>query len=118
MSFFELNKFDKCLKELEKEYSALQSENDELRRRLAEYNKDEEIQKLERQIKLQSEMCLHLLVGKEKERVENFREKHYHSCNNGNRYIFELTGTGIGEGIEIKCPICSATEDVTDVDCW
>lgn len=50
--------------------------------------------------------------------VEQFRNQHYVSCGNGSRYIFELTGTGIGEAISIQCPVCGERKDVTDVENW
>ena len=33
-------------------------------------------------------------------------------------HIYDLQGTGIGTITKIKCPVCGAEEDITDVDCW
>jgi len=61
---------------------------------------------------------LHELTEKEYERNEKFRNKHYKKCNNGNKYIYTLTGTGIGQCIYITCPICGKGKDITDTESW
>ena len=61
---------------------------------------------------------LHHLIGSEAEAYRNFRHKHYESCNNGTDFEISLKGSGIGEGITIKCPVCGESEDITDISKW
>ena len=67
-------------------------------------------------MKLLKSLCN--LTDKEDERINKFRNKHYKKCGNGNKYLYELTGTGIGTIIKITCPICGKQKDVTDSDSW
>ena len=46
------------------------------------------------------------------------KDSHYKSCKNGSKYLYELTGTGIGTAITIKCPVCGEEKNITDYDCW
>lgn len=45
-------------------------------------------------------------------------DRHWKSCNNPSNFIYDLTGTGIGTVIKIKCPVCGEEQDITDYDCW
>ena len=54
----------------------------------------------------------------EKKAERAFRDSHYKSCKNGSKYLYELTGTGIGTAITIKCPVCGEEKNITDYDCW
>lgn len=47
-----------------------------------------------------------------------FRDNHYNSCSNGNRYLYEITGHGLGVCLEITCPVCGKSEDITDSSTW
>jgi len=58
------------------------------------------------------------LSDKEAKSIAAFRKKHYESCNNAGKFLFELVGTGIGEAISIRCPVCGAEENVTDYSNW
>lgn len=48
---------------------------------------------------------------------ESFRRT-YNQSYNGSRFIYDLQGTGIGTVVKIKCPICGAEEDITDIESW
>lgn len=61
---------------------------------------------------------VHDLIGKEAERYKAFRQYHWKKCHNSGNYIIHLIGTGIGETIEIGCPYCKETENITDIDAW
>lgn len=65
-----------------------------------------------------SEQCLHVFHGKEAERYKAFRHYHYVKCNNARHVIVLLSGTGLGEAIRVKCPICGEEKDITDCDAW
>lgn len=94
----------------------------ELQKKLAEYDKDKEIQLLKEEIQNIRKNSLIVLGSSEKEKIDAFRKKHYllHKDKgfHGNSYIYRLTGTGIGECIEITCPFCNESEDVTDITHW
>lgn len=62
--------------------------------------------------------CLHVFCGNERERYKKFRDEHYASCKNAGNYVVTLHGTGIGETIQILCPVCGAEEDITDTTAW
>ena len=63
-------------------------------------------------------LSLHNFSEKEYKKDTKFRKKHYKKCNNPNRFIYELIGSGIGTSIKIKCPICKKEKDLTDIDNW
>jgi len=113
-----LGGFEQMLKDIQEEYDNVCAVNKMLREQLATWNKDEEIQNYKEQAEYCRSHCLHWLTDKEYEAVRRFRSEHYHSCNNGGTYLFELAGTGIGEAISIKCPVCGKEENITDYDCW
>lgn len=77
-----------------------------------------EIQKLEKEIEHLIKHSLEIFSEKEYKKYIKFRDKHYKSCKNGYKHIFELTGTGIGTVIKIKCPFCNEEEDITDMSTW
>lgn len=61
---------------------------------------------------------LHDFIGKEGEQYIKFRNKHYKKCNNGHDYIVRLKSSGIGESIEVTCPRCGETKNITDISKW
>ena len=118
ISSFLFKDFDKLLEEIRQEYNRVKAQNADLRKQLAEWNKDEEIQKANELAVFYRGHSLHELSDKEANRISEFRKVHYASCKNAGTYIFELAGTGIGEAISIKCPVCGKEENVTDYDNW
>ena len=85
--------FKGLLKAAQDEYDSLVELNESLRKKVAEWNN-------------------------EKKAERAFRDSHYKSCKNGSKYLYELTGTGIGTAITIKCPVCGEEKNITDYDCW
>lgn len=53
----------------------------------------------------------------ERDRYDDFFEKHYHSCGARER-ILRSVGTGVGTAYEVECPICGKKENITDYDLW
>ena len=88
------------------------------RKKCEEFRKDEEIQKLEAEIEQLRRLSLHVMSEKEREDEQSFRNAHYDKCDNGNDYVYELIGTGIGTVISIKCPVCGEVKDITDIRSW
>lgn len=85
-----------------------------LREKLKTWSEKAEIQKAEETAEYYRQHSLHELSPKEFEKYFAFRDRHYRSCKNSGRYIVELSATGIGEGITVKCPFCGEEEDITD----
>lgn len=110
--------FEKMIESIRQEYNHIKVQNANLRRQLAEWDKDEEIQKANELASYYRRHSLHELSEKEAGRVAEFRKKHYASCHNAGTYRFELTGTGIAEAISVECPVCGTKEDVSDYDVW
>ena len=96
----------------------LKADNKSLHIRLQEYNKDEEIQKLEQEIRNLCNRSLLFFSDKEYQEWRKFLEYHSSHCGTNGRCIYDLCGTGIGTVIKLKCPICGEEADITDYDCW
>lgn len=88
------------------------------KKQVEEYNKDKEITKRDEKIKYLQEHSLFEMTDDELMDDKAFRAEHYKKCKNGNSYLYELTGTGIGTCIKITCPVCKKSKDITDVKGW
>lgn len=93
-------------------------DNKALRSQIKEFNKDAEIQAKDKELKSVRDHALCVMSDKESKARRAFVERHYKSCGNAGTYIYELSGTGIGTVIKIKCPVCGVEEDITDIDSW
>ena len=115
-------KYEDLLTQLKDIHDNDQKTITELQKKLNEYNKDKEIQLLNQEIENMRKNSLIILGSSEKEKIDAFRKKHYllHKDKgfHGNCYIYRLTGNGIGECVEITCPFCNESEDVTDITHW
>lgn len=109
---------DNLLEELHSAYQELQAEKETYKNKLSDWNKERELQSMQNELENCRESALHLFVGKEKESEQRFREQHYQKCKNGNQFGYLLTGTGIGTSVEIQCPVCGETKDITDYSFW
>lgn len=123
--FFNDNDFYNCLNSLKAQYEELEKENKSLRDILKSWNKNKEIQEYKAMAEEIRKNSLLVMSEKEKQAERKFRDEHYHTCaeplhskGKGNTYIYELTGTGLGTIIRIKCPICGEEKDITDLDNW
>ncbi len=110
--------FDSLIAGLKNEYNRIVEENASLREMVAGWNKDDEIVKAKNEAEYYRRHSLHELSDDEVKKISGFRNRHYKSCKNAGTYIFELAGTGIGEAISIKCPVCGQEENVTDYSNW
>ena len=113
-----IDKIEKALKIIHTSTTSLINENRELRKELAVYSKDAEIVAKNEEIDSLHRHSINVLNDIEYERQKEFMDQHYKSCKNGNHFIFDLYGTGIGTVIKIKCPVCGTEEDITDIDSW
>lgn len=110
--------FDECLETIKREYKSVCDSRDSFREQLHSWSKDGEIQAARRQADEYWRRSLCQCSEKEIERLKAFRSRHYQSCKNDRCFQYELTGTGVGTIIKIRCPQCGVEEDVTDFDCW
>jgi uncharacterized CHY-type Zn-finger protein len=55
-----------------------------------------------------------LLNNKEGAKYEKFREQHLHS----NKFILEITETGIAKAVKLICGNCNVNINITDYDSW
>ncbi len=103
---------------MEIEYDRQARTAEMLQKRLDQFRRDEEIQKLEAEIQELRKLNLLTLSPVERDRIDAFRTHHWKKCNNPDTFQYEIHGTGIGSCISITCPRCGETEDVTDIDSW
>lgn len=59
-----------------------------------------------------------ILSSAQKKDYDEFRDFHYHNCYNNGHYVLDLSGTGLGWEIKIKCPICKKVADITHSEEW
>ncbi len=106
------------MKAAQDEYDSIVELNESLRKKVAEWNKDEEIRKAVElaEYNRTPPYARYQITRRKQKRA--FRDSHYKSCKNGSKYLYELTGTGIGTAITIKCPGCGEEKNITDYDCW
>lgn len=115
---------DSLLGKIKELYEMKQEECRELRKRIEEFNKDAEIVELNNRLNRAYKYSLMNMSEKEYEADQEFRNRHWQMHNGGqykgkaNTYQYELTGTGIGTCITIRCPICGEEKDITDIDSW
>lgn len=107
--------FKGLLKDVQDEYDFLVELNKSLQKKVAEWNKDEEIQRAVEMTEYCRTHSLCQMSDNEKKAERAFRDSHYKSCKNGSKYLYELTGTGIGTAITIKCPVCGEEKDTITI---
>lgn len=109
-----LRTFEDSLSDIKIAYDNLRDALTWYREKMAEYNKDEEIQKYKGEIEYFRNHSLKTLSNKELKDVVDFRNQHRHS----NSFSYTLTGTGIGTAIVVTCEKCGESKNITDYDAW
>lgn len=117
-NFVSGKKFMKALEEIVDYINYCEEEKIRYKKTLEEYNKDAEIQKYKKLLEETRKNSLLIMSENETKAEKSFREKHYKKCKNGSTYQYEITGTGIGNCISIKCPVCGESQDITDTTTW
>ena len=110
-----------CFRSIETRIEDLLCRNEYLKdtiKELENYNKNDEVEELKKELKLLKERSMYCLSEKQKQQVDKFNKEHYmkHPCKYTSSYI--LTSTGIGTVVTIKCNKCGEELDVTDYDLW
>ena len=118
--------FDTAIETLKTSYNYMKERVEDMQKTLQEWNKDEEIQKLEKRNDwiYAHALCTNL-SDKEIADMSAFRKKHFETCcgngkykSKGNTWRYEISGTGLGHILKIQCPECGEWLDVTDIDNW
>lgn len=118
------NSVEELTDAIRQKFYDLENQNESLKNEIAVFNKDEKIEELTKQIRHILRNSLMNMSDKEYEADKEFRSRHWEMHNGGkyknggNTYLYELSGTGIGTCIKIKCPICGEEKDITDIGSW
>lgn len=118
------NSVEELTDAIRQKFYDLENQNESLKNEIAVFNKDDKIQELTKELKHTLRNSLMNMSDKEYEADRQFRTRHWAMHNggkskcDGNTYWYELSGTGIGTCIKIKCPICGEEKDITDIDSW
>lgn len=91
---------------------------DYFRKKCEAFRKDNEIQKLEKKAAELRMYSIHVLSEKEYINDTAFRKAHCMSCRNEGTFQYELTETGAGTIIFVRCPVCGKSKDITDTSSW
>lgn len=114
MNYF-ANNFKDIIKRLEEHNEKQEKTISHLRERVRTFNEQDSLQELRSQVNYAYKHSLLSLTDKELQSMDTFINKHYHSkCHNGNHFIYDIEGTGLGACIKIKCPKCGESKDITD----
>lgn len=108
----------KDLINLESAVDQLLAENQSLREKVQNFRKDDAIQAAENELDSVRSRALCIMSERELSADRDFRSRHWESCSNSGNYIYDLTSTGVGTVIKIKCPKCGKEEDITDLSAW
>lgn len=110
--------FNKTAQSLIDAFGEVCDENVRLREKLSEYDRDEELSNARKEADEIRMRSLLVLSKKEYDSDVAFRLEHYHKCSADTGFLYRLTNPGIGTAIEITCPKCHETIDITDYDTW
>ena len=84
-------KFKEAIEDIVDYVNFCNKETETAKQKLAEYNKDIELEKKDKRIKYLHEHSLLQLSDKELKDEKEFRQKHYEKCKNKGTYIYEIT---------------------------
>lgn len=112
------NNFETNFNMLYETYNEIKQELEDAKEKLRTWNKDEEIQKANNEVKYIRNHSLQILSDKEMKAYQEFRGAHWNRCGNSGIYNITLEGTGIGTVIKVRCPYCDEEKDITDIDSW
>lgn len=107
---------DKMVENIKELFTTIMDENDELKKELREYNKDEEIQKMEKKLSEVLKASVYQMTDIERKSAADFSSLHYKRCKGVTLYI--VKGTGIGDVLVVQCDKCKEHKDITDISTW
>jgi len=68
--------------------------------------------------KVKKEKHLISLDEVEQKRYDTFNDKEYKKCQYRGGLPVTITPTGVGNHVEVKCPKCGKTKDISNYDSW
>ena len=106
-----------------RQYDRLDDENRSLRERIASFNESDAIKEQKEIADNIRKHSLIILTEKEVESEIRFRDAHNHHRGLkvglfSSTFQYEITGTGVGTILKIRCPVCGEERDITDYDAW
>jgi hypothetical protein len=118
MDELDLNKLFACnsgrkLREVNDYIASLETAIVNLKQELKKYDKDIEITKRDAEIENLQKHAIISTDDKTRPILESFIKKHYKKCGNGNHYIYDVTGTGLGPIISVYCGKCNEDIDIS-----
>lgn len=116
MGIVEKASFYSGLDKIKEQYEILSSVNDKLRSKVDEWNKDDEIQKLKRQIEDMRRKSVHIRSEKEMNDETEYLSQHRSKCSGDMQYLFK--GNGIGTWYTLTCEKCGEVKEIDDMDNW
>ena len=108
---------EECFLKINKYIENVEAESCDRLRRLQEYNKDDEIAKLNKEIEFLRTNSVYVMSDTEKLSYRKFVEEHNKECKRSN-FEIRITGTGIGHIINCVCLTCNKSLDITDMSKW
>ena len=112
---YTIEQIQKHFLEIEAKVRELIKDNQSLRNDLLAYDLNEEIQKRDKIIQKQSKLDILGINQQGLKKYLDFRNYHYKHCHNSGHYIFDVTGTGLGNCISVICPICNEDIDISNI---
>ena len=99
------------------EFMRLTEENVRLRKQLQERGRDEEIQKLEEELRNVRDKSLRIMTDAEINELSQFKKTHGDTCDT-RCFQYAIEATCIGSVFRVKCPTCGTERDITDYFSW
>ena len=118
--FSSIYPIEESLKALVDYIRDVEEENKELRYKLENYSKDEEIAKYEKEVFELRRNSLHIMDKQEKEAAKEFTKVHFekHGKTKACKVRYILTPTAIGMVTEVECVLCGQRKDITNIGNW
>lgn len=118
IEYYTDSEIGKMIAKLVFKFHSLYEENEQLSRQIKR-SKDEIREEFQKELdRLEEVKKNSIYLSKlERDRYDDFFEKHYHSCGARERILHSIC-TGVGMTYEVECPICGKKENITDYDMW
>lgn len=112
-----LRQFDQHLSALRAEHERLLEDNQRLRKQLHDWNEEEALDELVKELVDARRRSLTQLTDAEIDAADSFRSEHYEKCHKY-QFGYFMDNTGIGRVLEIQCCVCGEKKDITDYEAW
>ncbi len=106
--------FKTAISEVTSIFQRVLREKQDVQDRLAEFDKDAEIQELREENHILKQNALCILSDTARERNWEFALKHSEFCGT-KRYVYDLESTKLGVIVRVSCPVCGEVAELTDI---